>query len=84
MTLNAYLNIRTVRCRRFDGIVPSLACILTKQHGDRGGKYLLKTSGNAISETLISQMSLHASALKKLVPLVRVPKPPTIHYQPVT
>ena len=25
-----------------DGIVPSLACILTKQHGIHGGKYLWK------------------------------------------
>ena len=30
----------------FDGIVPSLACILTKQHGIHGGKYLLKPPGN--------------------------------------
>ena len=27
----------------FDGIVPCLACILTKQHGVRNGKSLLKT-----------------------------------------
>ena len=62
----------------FDGFVPSLACILTKQHGVRGGKYLLKTPGNAISKTLIFKMSLDA---QELVPLERVPKPPTIHYQ---
>ena len=29
-------------------------------------------------------MSLDASALKNILPLVRVPKPPTIHYQPAT
>ena len=49
-----------------DGIVPSLASILTKQHSIRGGKYLLKTPGNAISETLNFKMSLDALALKKL------------------
>ena len=63
----------------FDGIVPSLACILTKQHGVRGGKYLLKTPGNTISETLNFKISLDASALKELVPLVQVPKLPTIY-----
>ena len=50
----------------FDGIVPSLACILTKQHGVHGGKYLLKTPGNTISETLNFKISLNASALKNL------------------
>ena len=51
----------------FDGIVPSLACILTKQHGGSGGiKYLLKSPGNAISETLNFKMPLDASALKNL------------------
>ena len=50
----------------FDGIVPSLACILTKQHGVHGGKYLLKTPGNTISETLNFKISLDASALKNL------------------
>ena len=28
------------RLGRFDGIVPSLVCIPTKQHSIRGGKYL--------------------------------------------
>ena len=52
------------RLGHFDGIVPSLACILTKQHGVRGGKYLLKIPGNGISETLLNfKMSLDASAL---------------------
>ena len=31
------------RLGHFDGILSSLACILTKQHGFRSGKYLLKT-----------------------------------------
>ena len=47
-------------------IVPSLPCILAKQHGVSGGKYLLKTPGNAISETLNFKMSLDASTLKNL------------------
>ena len=45
--------------RHFDSIVPSLACILMKQWLP-GGKYLLKTPGNMISETLNFKMSLHA------------------------
>ena len=49
-----------------DSIVPCLACIVTKQHGVRSGKYLLKTPGNAISKTLNFKMSLDASALKNL------------------
>ena len=65
-----------------DSIVLSLACILMKQHDVRSGKYLLETPGNAISKTLIFKMSLDASALKQLVPLVWVPKPRTTHYQP--
>ena len=52
------------RLGHFDGIVPSLARILTKQHDVRGGKYLLKTPAIAISETLHFKMSLDASALK--------------------
>ena len=48
------------RLGHFDGIVPSLACILTKQRGVRGGKYLLKTPGNTIFETLIFKISLEA------------------------
>ena len=50
----------------FDGILPSLACILTKQHGVCSGKYLLKTPGKTISETLNFKLSLDASALKNL------------------
>ena len=41
----------------FSGIVPSLTFILTKQHGVRCGKYLLKTSGNAILGLKISKCS---------------------------
>ena len=54
------------RMGHFNGIIPSLACILTKQNGVRGGKFLLKTPGNAISETLNFKMSLDTSALKNL------------------
>ena len=54
------------RLRHFDGILPSLACILMKQHCVRGGKYLLKTPGKTISETLNFKMSLDAVALKNL------------------
>ena len=50
----------------FDGIVLSLACILAKQRTVHGGKYFLKTLGNAISKTLNFKMSLDASALKNL------------------
>ena len=50
----------------FEGIVLNLACILAKQHGVCGGKYLLKIPGNAISETLIFKMSLDALAPKNL------------------
>ena len=71
MTLNAYLNKFEPcdvleRLGHFNSIIPSLACILTKQHGVRGGKFLLKTPGNAISETINFKMSLDASALKSL------------------
>ena len=66
MTLNAYsnrfrlVNVQTVQLYSWDilrALFPVL-CILTKQHGIRGGKYLLKTSGNTFSETLIFKMSL--------------------------
>ena len=51
----------------FNGIIPSLGCILIKQHGVRGEKFLqLKTSGNAISESINFRMSLDTSALKNL------------------
>ena len=71
--------------RHFSGIVPSLVCILTKQHGFRSGKYLLKTLENAISETVNVKMSLGLGlGPQELIPLVRVPKVPTIYYQPAT
>ena len=42
-----------VKCLgHFDGIVPSLACILMKQHGICGGEIRLQTPGNGISKTL--------------------------------
>ena len=50
----------------FDGIVSSLVWTLTKQHGTCGGKFLLKTPGNTISETLYFKISLDALALKNL------------------
>ena len=50
----------------FDGIVPSLAYILTKQHGICGGEICLQTTGNGISKTLNSKMSIDALALKNL------------------
>ena len=54
------------RLGHFDGIVRSLACILTKQHGVRGGKYLMKIPGNAISEDLNFTLPLDALTLKNL------------------
>ena len=54
------------RLGHFNGIILSLECILIKQHGVRGGKFLLKSPGNANSETLNFKMSLDASALKNL------------------
>ena len=69
MTLNAYLNsFRSVKRsnRAMSWNASSLACIPTKQHGVRGGKYLLNTPGDAISETLNFKMSLDASALKNV------------------
>ena len=50
----------------FNGIVLSLAWILTQQHGIRGGNCLFKTPGNGISETLNFKMSLVASAFQNL------------------
>ena len=90
MTLNAYLNgLRFVKGSNramswIDGIGPSFACtcILMKQYGIRGGKYLLKTPRNAISETLKFQNVPRCLGPYELVPLVRVPKLPPIHYQP--
>ena len=66
MTLNTYLN-RYIepfdvvkRLGHFDSIVHSFPSIWMKQHGVRGGKYLLKTPGNT--------MSLDALVLKNFCP----------------
>ena len=75
MTLNAYLkgldlwNVQTMRSWNvWDTSTASFPVFvaLTKQHGICSGKYLLKTPGNAISETSNFQLSLDASALKNL------------------
>ena len=72
MTLNAYLTrFRSLKrlnhAMSWNGIFLSLVCIiLTKQHGVRGGKYLLKTPGKAISETLKFKTFLDALPLKNL------------------
>ena len=50
----------------FKGIVPSVSCILAKQHGICVWKRLSKSPGNTISETLIFKMSPDASALESL------------------
>ena len=71
------------RLGHFNGIIPSLACILTKQHGVPGGKFLLKTPGNPISETLNFKMALDASTLKNLLLWCEF-QSPTIHYQTAT
>ena len=56
-------NLRTVWCLRMPGTFWWLCCTLTKQHGVHGGKPLLYTPGNAITETLIFKISLDASGL---------------------
>ena len=63
-------DVRTVRCRgkrlrHFNGIVPSLACILTKQQYVCNGNTSWKPVWNAISEANF-KMSLDASVLKNL------------------
>ena len=75
MTLNAYSNrfrpVKPLNCVMslnardiLTTLFPFLRdCILTKQHGIRGGIPLLNTPGNAITETLIFKISLDASAL---------------------
>ena len=72
MTLNAYLN--RFRSRSVKRGTPGTfwqhcfqSCIYSyKQHSVCGGKHLLKTTFNAIFETLNFKMSLDASALKNL------------------
>jgi len=46
-------------------------------------KYLLKTPGNGISDSKFKNV-LNCFGPQELVLLVRVPKLPTIHYQPAT
>ena len=50
----------------FDGIVPSLVCTLTNQHGVQSGKIPRESPCNWVSETLNSKMSQDVSALKNL------------------
>ena len=52
--------------QHFDGIVPSVASILTKQYSLRGGKYLVKTLKMPFLRLKRLKMSLDASALKNL------------------
>ena len=65
----------------FDGIVPSLACVLTKQHGVCGGK---KNPCKHHFQDSKFQNVPRRLRPQELAPLVRVPKPPTIHYWPAT
>ena len=74
-------NIGTIRFHGTPGTFHWHACILTKPDGIL--KYILKTPGNAIFETLNFKMLLDALALN-IVPLVQVPEWPSIHYQPAT
>ena len=69
------------RLRHFDGIVPSLACILMKQRGVHGGKYLLKRH---LQDSKFQNVPTRCLGPQELVPLVQVPKPPTIRYQSAT
>ena len=50
----------------FNGIVPSITCVLTKQHGVCGGKYFLKNPCKRHFRNSKFQMSLDALALKNL------------------
>ena len=68
----------------FDGIVPSLACILEQQSWHLKWKIPLENPGNGISETLNFIMSLDTSAIKNLRLYCEFQKPPTVNYQPAT
>ena len=68
----------------FDGTVPSLACIRTKQHGVRGGKIPLENPWKWHFSDFKFQNVPRCLGPQELVPLVRVPKPPTVRYQPAT
>ena len=84
MTLNAYLNrFRSVK-------VSPWPCSQCCEYSDEnnyslhGGKYLLKTPENAISETQKTQNVPTCLSPQELLPLVQVRKPSTIHHQPAT
>ena len=72
------------RLEHFDGLVPSPVHILTNWHGVCGGKYLLKTPENAISKTKFQNVPRYLNLQEPVPSFVRVPKLPTIHYQPTT
>ena len=69
--LNRFTSAKHLNCKMSQkpwNIVTTMfpVSILTKQHSICGGKYLLKTPGNAISENINFKMSLDASALKNM------------------
>ena len=69
----------------FEGIVPSLVCILTKQ--DMWHPRWKMPLGNPWKRHFWGskiQNIPRCLAPQELVPLVWVPKPPTIHHQPAT
>ena len=79
--------ISLVECLgHFDSIVPSLARILTKQHGVRSGKYSVPLENLWKGHFQDSKFQTVPRYLgpQELVPLVWVTKPCTIHYQPGT
>ena len=92
MTLNAYLNrFRSVKhsnsamsWNAWDISTALFPCILTKQHGVRGEIYLLKTPWKHRIRGSKFHNIPRCLGCQELVPLVRVQKPLTIHYQPVT
>ena len=95
MILNPYLNrFRSVKhlnganyvmecLGHFDSIVPSLACILTKQHGI-WWKIPLENPWKCHFRDSKLQSIPRCLGPQELVPLVQVPKPSTIHYWPAT
>ena len=88
MTLNVYICETFKLCHvvkhvgHFGGIVPSLACILTKQHAVHGGKIPLENPWKWRFRDSKFQNAPRCLGPQELVPLVQVPKPPTIHCQP--
>ena len=74
-------------CETFEhcgDIVRSLVCILMKQHGVHGGKIPLENPWKWHFRDSKFQNVPRCLGPQELVPLVRVPKPHTIHYQPAT